>query len=69
MRDFEKKSPKKVSKKSLQKKSPKKGTLRTDRNFPKGAFFWRLFFIGAFFLRLFFGIFCKKTLFLYILTF
>ena len=28
----------------LVKKSPKKGTIRTGTDFPKGAFFWRLFY-------------------------
>ena len=32
------------------KKDPKKGTIRTDRNFPNGAFFWCLFLhFGDFF--------------------
>ena len=35
------------------KKDPKKGTIRTDRNFPNGAFFWCLFLhFGDFFLTI-----------------
>ena len=64
-KSLQKKSPKKVSKKSLQKKAP----LEQIEIFLRVPFFGDFFSLVPFFGDFFFGIFCKKTLFLYILTF